>query len=55
MLKQWLELQEVSGTKAAFEALANSQDAEEFARVGDEAQQDQSKGTPADGKSSSST
>ena len=39
MLKQWLELQEVSGTKAAFEALANSQDAEEFARVGDEAKQ----------------
>ena len=51
MLKQWLELQEVRGNEAAFEALATSEDAEEFARVGDEAQQDLAKGTPADGKS----
>jgi hypothetical protein len=38
VLLQWLKLVEVSGTKAAFQALANEEDAEEFARVLDDAQ-----------------
>ena len=32
-LNQWLELRKVRGTEAASEALANSEDAEELARV----------------------
>ena len=47
VLKQWLELQEDRGAEAAWEALANGEDAEEFARVWDEAQQDLAKGAVA--------
>ena len=39
VLKQWLGLQVVRGTEAALEALTIGEDAEEFARVWDEAQQ----------------
>lgn len=47
LLQKWLALQEDRGTEAAFEALANSEDAEEFARLWDEAQQDLANGAVA--------
>ena len=47
VLQKWLVLQEDRGTEAAFEVLANSDDAEEFARVWDEAQADLANGAVA--------
>ena len=39
VVKEWLELQMVRGTEAPLVALSIGEDAEEFARVWDEAQQ----------------
>ena len=47
VLKQWLELREDRGTEAAFEALANGENSEEFAQVWDEAQRDLANGAVA--------
>ena len=47
VLKEWFELQHDRGTEAAFEALANSEFGEEFARAWDEAQQDLENGAVA--------
>ena len=47
VLKQWLELQEDYLTEAAFQAWANGENADDFAPVWDEAQQDLAKGAVA--------
>jgi hypothetical protein len=47
VLKEWFELQHDRGTEAAFEALANSEFGEEFARAWDEAQRDLENGAVA--------